>query len=237
MQKIERADRAAGGTGAATFARSGAVAGAVSTFVFTVVHHIAISNIWFSFPFMLLAGALCGLGIGWSYGLLVGRPSTVNWLGYNLVYVTMLMLLGLVSALVFEPVVSMAALMQTSGPPDALIAQALPMTLVFTLASAVVISLLYGRSRLHFGAILLTTVVLVLLLGLNISALGLVSIPRGSVILVAEFLGLVVLLDVVYAAAFIALEWSRFRRLKGQRSQRAQREFERKSALVDRRYP
>jgi hypothetical protein len=215
VQTIERADHATSGTGAATFARSGAVAGAASTFVFTVVHHITISNIWFSFPFMLLAGALCGLGIGWSYGLLAERPSFAAWLRYNLVYVVMLMLLGLASVLLFEPVVSMAALMQTSGPPDALIAQALPMTLAFTLASAVVITLFYGRSRRHFAAILLTTTTLVLLLGLNISALGLVSIPRGSLILVAEFLGLVVLLDVVYAAAFIALEWSKLRRSKG----------------------
>ncbi|MFW6097767.1 MAG: hypothetical protein ACOC9Z_06810 [Chloroflexota bacterium] len=44
----------------------------------------------------------------------------------------------------------------------------------------------------------------------NISALGLVSIPRGSFYLVAEFLGLVVLLGAVYAAAFLALEWSSF---------------------------
>lgn len=191
--------------GAGTFARSGAIAGAASTLLFTIVHHIFISNIWFSFPFMLVAGVLCGMGIAWSYGLLVERPSVRSWLGYNLVYVFMLMLLGAASALMFEPVVSMAALMQTNGPPDALIAQALPMTLVFTVASAIGISLLYGRSWRHLSAILLTTTALVLLLGLNISALGLVSIPRGSFYLVAEFLGLVVLLAMVYVLAFVAL--------------------------------
>ena len=226
-----------GETGPAVFTRSGAVAGAVSTFVFTGVHHIFISNIWFSFPFMLVAGVLCGASIAWSYALLSRRSSVRGWLGYNLVYVLVLILLGATSALLFEPVVSMAALMQAGGPPGALIAQALPMTLVFTLLAAVAITLLYGRNLKHFGAVLLATTVLVLLLGLNISALGLVSIPRGSFYLVAEFLALVVLLDLVYAAAFAALEWSRFSRLKGQRSQRAQREFERKSALVDRRYP
>jgi hypothetical protein len=99
----------------------------------------------------------------------------------------------------------MAALMQTNGPPDALIARALPMTLVFTLASSIAISLLYGRSWRHLSAIMLTTTALVLLLGLNISALGLVSIPRGSLYLVAEFLGLVVLLAMVYVLVFVAL--------------------------------
>lgn len=217
MKRVATAHKRARVTGAPSFAHAGAVAGAASTLFFTVVHHLFISNIWFSFPFMLVAGALCGLSIGWSYGLLVRRPTAVNWLGYNLVYVLTLMLLGLASALLFEPVVSMAALMQANGPPDALIAQALPMTLVFTLASALGISLLYGPSRSKFGAILLTTTTLVLLLGLNISALGLVSIPRGSFYLVAEFLGLVVVLGMVYAAAFMVLVRSRLQEFSARR--------------------
>lgn len=195
-------------TAAANFARTGAIAGGLSTFFFTVVHHLLISNIWFSFPFMLVAGALCGLCIGWSFERVVTQPSTGGWLRYNFFFVIILVLLGVTSAVVFDPVISMAALMQTSGPPDALIAQALPMTLVFTLVAAAALTVLYGLSWRNFGAILLACGVLVLLLGLNISALGLVSIPRGSFFLVAEFLSLVVLLDVVYAVAFLALEWN-----------------------------
>jgi len=45
----------------------------------------------------------------------------------------------------------------------------------------------------------------VLLLGLNISIIGLVSMPSGTWILVAELLGLVVVLNFVYAAAFFVL--------------------------------
>jgi hypothetical protein len=207
--RLQQGDSAVRTADAAAFARSGAIAGAASTLLFTIVHHIFISNIWFSFPLLLVAGILCGLGIAWSYGLLVERPSVRSWLVYNLVYVLVLMLLGAVSAVMFEPVVSMATLMQANGPPEALIARALPMTLLFTLASALGISLLYGRSWRHLGAILLTTTALVLLLGLNISALGLVSIPRGSFYLVAEFLGLVVLLAMVYVVVFMALARSR----------------------------
>lgn len=204
-ETIVKEEDAESATNVSTFARSGALAGAASTFVFTIVHHLLISNIWFCFPFMLIAGALCGLSIGWSYGLLARRPTAANWLGYNLLFVAMLMLLGLASVMLFEPVVSMTALMQANGPPGALIAQALPMTLVFTLASALGISLIYGLKQANFGAILLTTTALVLLLGLNISVLGLVSIPRGSFYLVTEFLGLVVLLAMVYAIVFIKL--------------------------------
>jgi hypothetical protein len=68
------------------------------------------------------------------------------------------------------------------------------------------VSLLYGRSWLRFGAILLTCTVLVLALGLNVSVIGLVYIPRGSLYLVLELLGLILAINVVYVAVFIALE-------------------------------
>lgn len=156
---------------------------------------------------MLFAGALCGVCIGWSYSLLVDQHSIGRWLGYNLLYVMMLMFLGVASVLVFEPAMSFAALMALDGPPDQLIGQAMPMTLLFTLVASIVISLFYERSWKHFGAILLTAMVLVLLLGLNVSALGLISIPKGAFYLVAEFLGLIVFINLIFVGAFIALEW------------------------------
>ena len=200
-------ERTAPSTDISNYTRSGAVAGAVSAFSFTVIHDILISDIWFAVLIMMVAGALCGLCIGWSYALLVDRPSIGNWLGYNLLYVAMLMLLGAASVLLFEPIVSMASLMALNGPPDELIRQALPMTLLFTLVSSVAMSLVYGQRRRHFGAVLLTSTALVLLLGLNVSVLGLVSIPRGSFYLVAEFLGLIVFINAVYVMAFLVLEW------------------------------
>ena len=47
---------------------------------------------------------------------------------------------------------------------------------------------------------------LVLLLGLNVSAIGLVTIPRGSLYLVLEMFGLILALNVVYVAVFFVLE-------------------------------
>lgn len=188
------------------FAISGALAGAASAFVFVVLHDIFISDIWFSLPLMLIAGALCGACLGWSYSLLAGSPSIMGWIGYNALYDAMFLLLALASVLVFQPMMPMAALMALNGPPSDLIGQAMPMTAGFTLLMAIVIAALYGFRWSRFGAVLLTSSVLILLLGLNVSVIGLVSIPRGSWYLVAEMLGLVLTLNLVYVLVFAALE-------------------------------
>jgi hypothetical protein len=188
------------------YVRSGAAAGAVSAFAFAIIHHVFISDIWFSLIMMMVAGAVCGLCIGWSYGLLVEAPSTGSWLRYNTLYVAMFGLLGAASVLVYEPVTTIAALVQANESPDELFGQAMPMTVVFTLATAALMSLMYRRSWLRLGAILLTCTVLVLALGLNVSVIGLVYIPRGSLYLIVELFGLILAINAVYVAVFIALE-------------------------------
>jgi hypothetical protein len=188
------------------YIRSGAVAGAASAFAFAIIHDIFISDIWFSLIIMLVAGAICGLCVGWSYALLVQSPSMGNWLRYNMLFLAMFVLLGVASILVFEPVTTVAALVAANEPPDELIGQAMPMTLAFTLVTVVLVSLLYKRSWLNFGAILLTCIVLVMLLGLNVSVIGLVYIPRGSLYLIAELFGLILAINVVYVAVFVGLE-------------------------------
>ena len=186
--------------------RSGAVAGTVSVLVFTIIHDILISDIWFSLLPMIVAGALCGLCVGWSYALLTDSPSIGNWLRYNLLYVVVLALLGVASVLAFEPSTSMAALIAANRPPEALIGQAMPLTVLFTLVAALLMTLLYGWNWTHFAAIMLTCAMIILLLGLNVSTIGLVSIPRGSLYLIGEMFGLILVLNLVYAGAFVALE-------------------------------
>jgi hypothetical protein len=182
------------------------VAGAVAALAFAILHDLLISDIWFSAIFMSIAAALCGLCLGWSYAQLVRHYSLRTWLGYNLLYLLLLVFLGVASVLLFEPVMSLAALMVLNGPPHGLIAQALPMTLLCTVVYAAAVSFYYGPGWRHFGLVLLAATVLVLLLGLNVSVLGLVSIPRGGLYLVAEFLGLIVFINVVYVMTFVALE-------------------------------
>ena len=184
----------------------GAFSGIVSTLVLTIIHDILISNIWFMLIPMLVAGGACGALLSWSYRLLVAIPSQRGWLVYNLIYVLLFGLLGVASVVFFEPVTTMAAVVSLNGPPTELIDQAMPMTIVFTLGMAILITLLYGRSIAKFLVVLLTCTVLVTLLGLNISAIGLVAIPSGSLLVIAELFGLIVVLNAVYVMVYLILD-------------------------------
>jgi hypothetical protein len=194
----------------AGFVASGALAGAVSTLVFTVVHQILISSIWFSFPAMLLAGVLCGICLAWSYALVTPSPTLRSWYEYNFLYLAMFVVLGITSLVVFEPVTTIAALLQTNEPPRQLIGRALPMTGLFTLATAALLSLRYRPSWLGAGGILVTTSALVLLLGLNISVLGLVEVPGAELKVLAEVFVLLLAIIGVYAVVVVALRRARF---------------------------
>ena len=185
---------------------SGAIAGALSSVSFALIHQLFISNIWYSIVAMMVAGALCGLFLAWSYGILTTTPSVTSWIQYNGLYLAILGLLGLTSFLAFQPITTIAALLREDGPPDELFGQALPITIAFTIATAVALALLYRRGWRGFGASLLASTVLVTFLGLNVSVIGLVDIPRGSLYLVLELFALVFAIMFVYVALFILLE-------------------------------
>ena len=193
------------------------MAGAVSALVFTLVHDLFISDIWDMLIVMVVAGAVCGLCLGWTYERLFDAPSIGSWLGYNMVYLLMFGLLGATSIIVFDPVTTLAEVIEDEGPIDELIRIALPMTVLFALATVVAISVLFGRTTSDIGPISLTVSVLVLFLGLNVSAIGLVDIPRDSTYLIAELFGLIIVINVAFAATFLILER---KRLAGPRTAR-----------------
>ena len=190
----------------ARLAGPGAAAGALAALAFAAVHALWITDIWFSALPMMIAGAVCGATIGWSYGR-VFRPSIRTWLLYNASYVIALAVLGLVSVAAFEPRTTMAELLRLDGPPVDLIRDALPLTIGFTLATTLVLSALFSRTPAGFGAILVTCCVLVALLGLDVSVIGLIRIPTESLYLVIELAALIVVLAGSFAAAVIALAW------------------------------
>jgi len=189
--------------------RSGLVAGSFSAFTFAIIHDLFISAIWFSLPMMMVAGGVCGLCIAWTYRLSFKAFSLSSWLRYNALYVGMFALIGLVSVLTFEPIATIPELMVSNGPPVDLIKQALPTTVVSTLVMAAIIGRLYARKWTHFAAILLTCTVLVVLLGLNVSVIGLVNIPRSFAYLILELFGLILAINLVYVVVFAGLEWKR----------------------------
>lgn len=188
---------------------SGAVAGAASALAFTALHDVLISDIWFSAVPMMLAGALSGLCLAWTYGLLFPAPTVGGWWLYNGMWVALLALLGGVSLVVYEPITTLAAVM-AGGSPDDLIRHTVLLTVGFTLGTAAVLSLIRGRTLPKAASILVTTTVLVALLGLNVSTLGLVDIPAGSRYLVVEMIALIFILIMGFAAIFLVLERRRF---------------------------
>jgi hypothetical protein len=194
------------GNRTASFPLSGALAGMGSTVAFAAIHHALISDIWFSLVPMLVAGALCGLCLAWSFGRLFRPPSIASWLLYNLVYLGLFVFLGIASLIFLEPVATVTELIVANEAPHELIRQALPLTLGFTITAAALISFLWGRNPLDVVAVGLTCIVLVSLLGLNVSILGLVQFTSGSFYLVARLFALIVALNVVYLALFLLKE-------------------------------
>lgn len=185
---------------------AGAVAGAISAVVFTAVHDLVISNIWFMLVPMALAGAVCGLLIALSFALLVDSPTLGGWLRYNLLYLLLLFGLGPLSLLLYEPIITMTAILTSAnGLPDELTRGVMPMVVVYTLLMGLLITWLYGRRWSRLVIVLPTCAVLVLLLGLNIAPLGLVHLTTGWVPLMLELLGLVVALNFVYVLVFLLL--------------------------------
>ena len=190
----------------AEFTASGAFSGALSALVFCVVHQLLISPIWFALVAMLVAGAVSGSSIAWSYVLIARKPTVGSWIRYNFLYVVILLVLGAVSLIMFEPVTTIATLLKSNEPPRALIGQALPITALFTIGSAGLLTVLYRPGLVGRLAILMTTLVIVLFLGLNISILGLVFVPKSSLYVVGEVVALIVALALVYSVS-MAYVW------------------------------
>ena len=193
-----------------SFLITGTISGVLSTLIFTIVHHIFISNIWFSFVFMAGAGVLSGILIAWSYGLLFAEFTTKNWVLYNSILLLMFLLLALFSVVIFEPVTTMGELLAANGPPDELIQQAFPMTLLFTTAFAALISILFAKKLVQVILVVITCIELMLVLGLNVSVIGLVDMPRSGLYLILELFGLIILILLMYALIFRLLERKHF---------------------------
>lgn len=183
---------------------AGIIAGIVATLVFTIIHGLMISQIWFMFIPMLVAGAICGLFLSLSYELLVDQPSVMGWLRYNLLYIILLFLLGPLSLVLYEPIMTIPELISSpNGLPDELFREVLPLVTVYTPLMALIITVLHRRRWAGYGVVLVTCAVLVFLLGLNIAPLGLVFLTDGWVRMLLELVGLIVALNLVYVIVYL----------------------------------
>lgn len=188
---------------------TGAFGGAISALVFAAIHEWMISDIWSLLIPMLIAGAIAGSSLAWTYGLLFPVRSVRSWLYFNATYVVLLVLLGVASLIIYEPITTIPALMVANEAPRELIREALPLSVGYTLLAAVVIGALWVRKLGQFAAVLLTTAIVVVLLGLNFSVLGLVHLTHGAASAVGKSLVLILALNAVYAGVVAGMEWRR----------------------------
>lgn len=68
----------------------GSVSGAIAALAFTILHGLMISSIWFMTVPMLVAGALCGMLLGWGHVLLEDKYTVLGWLRYNGLYLILM---------------------------------------------------------------------------------------------------------------------------------------------------
>ena len=186
----------------------GATAGAAATFVFLILHAIVISDIWFSAPMMLVAGAACGACLRWSHVLVFSPGTESTWVIWNTAQTGLLLCLGLVSLVVFSPRWSMAELMTDDPPLGELFGQALPLMAAFTAIGAIALWAAFSRRTSTLPSVLATVALLVLLLGHNAAIIGLVDVPASGYYLVAETLGLIVVLGASFTAIALLLPGS-----------------------------
>ena len=205
MSVAHRAELGVEATPSSRSGLSGALAGVASVLVFTVVHQLTISNIWAMVGPMVVAGALCGLCIAWTYGRLFESYTIGTWVGYNAIYLVMFAALAAISVAVFEPVTTMAALINRGGPVDDLIGRALPLTGGFALVTAGGLGAMLARTPSDYLRLLLAVTTLMLFLGLNVSVLGLVDFGGSSLGPVVAFFALIGLLDAAFVVGFVTL--------------------------------
>lgn len=187
------------------------MAGAVATLGFLILHAIVITAIWFSAPMMLVAGAACGACLGWSHASVFSSGTASTWIIWNTVQTGLLLFLGLASLAIFSPQWSMAELMVDDPPVGALFGQALPLMGMFTVIGAIALWAAFSRRVSTLPSVLATVAVLVLLLGHNAAIIGLVDIPAGGYYLVAEMLGLIIVLGVSFTVIGLLLPGSSLR--------------------------
>jgi hypothetical protein len=154
---------------------------------------------------MLLAGALCGFSITWSYRKGVVGHSTAAWFRYAGLYAAEMIALGAVSLVVLRPRFTMAELMVADDALEQLMPPSLPLMIGAMVVGTVLIWLYYGRRWAALAPIAVTQVLLVFLLGHQFAFLGLVESSSALLVIFGEF----ALITVGLTAAFcFGVRWS-----------------------------
>lgn len=166
---------------------AGVTAGVVVVLGFTVVHGLFIADIWFNAGPMLIAGALCGFCIVWSYRASVVAQSTGSWFRYASLYAIEMLVLGAVSLVVLRPQFTMAELLVADDAFQRLLPPSAPLLIGAMVVGTAVVWLVSGRQGKGLVPILVTHVLLVFLLGHQFAFLGLVESSSAVMVAFGEF--------------------------------------------------
>lgn len=182
----------------------GAVVGGLTVVGFTVVHDIWISDIWFNLGPMILAGAISGFCVVWSYNTSAKQHSERRWIAYNALNAGLLVSLGAVSLILLEPRFTMAEAMVMDDPLAELLPPAVPLMVAAMIVGTAIVWAVIGRRVSSLIPVFVTQVVLVFLIGHNLAILGLVELSGTVYRALTEFIGLTVFLAAVFAGGVMA---------------------------------
>jgi hypothetical protein len=101
--------------------------------------------------------------------------------------------------------------MVAEPPLGELFGQALPLMAAFTVIGSIALWAAFSREASTLPSVVATVALLVLLLGHNAAIIGLVDIPAGGYDLVAEMLGLIVILGISFTSIGLLLPRSQLR--------------------------
>jgi hypothetical protein len=155
---------------------------------------------------MMGISAIAGYLIVKSYLALFENYQLTTWIGYNVYFIANLGILSLLSVIIFTPKYTSDEILNAGGaPPDGLIVNALPLTIVWMVVSSFGIVYIVNRNFENWGIVLGTAATLFLTLGLNISILGFVEVSNQHQYLVEKFLLMNVGIGIAYLSFFSLL--------------------------------
>lgn len=99
----------------------------------------------------------------------------------------------------------MAEIVESSGGNPIPMSETLALMIVFTVVWAGLLAVTFEGGWRGFGTASVTIAVLMLLLGFNLSTVGLVDVPTEGWVLLAEFFGYVAALSVTYGLVHTGL--------------------------------
>ncbi len=178
----------------------GALSGVVVVLGFVLFHDIFIVDIWFNLGPMLIAGAVCGLSVAWSYRWAEVDHSTGAWFRYGGLYAAEIVALGAVSIAVLQPRFTMAEMLVADDAMGMLLPPSMPFMVGAMLIGTFLFWLYYGRRIAAVIPILITQVLVVFLLGHQLAFLGLIESSSTLLVAYVEFALIAVVIAAVYCS-------------------------------------